>query len=423
MGRAMLMVVLLVSCIYGGIVMNAQREMYKLPAVIVESILQKEVENVSDYAIRNAIRNACAMTVPTDTEALVEFTQVYTNYTIGHTTIDSIRFSFVNSADNFQVKTYVRGVMQGRTVTHSGEMAYNYPQESIGAKPDAVYMEMEKFALFPWLFAGNRFLPDTSGNNYTATVNNILISATVPYGGAYSRMCAQFDGIDNYITIGQDTTNFGVATEMDTDASFSFVCFAKIDKNGRSGYTNNQGTLMWLASDPWDGTTASGTHPGLNLRAKPSAGIWYSKADGKVHFMVTLDNGTASTVECAVAYTRYAQIYYWLFGIPIFNFSHYNYAWNSFGMTFASGTLKAYINGALVQTTASGLNFRARPSIYGMSMGRRDLRYAGVAYNDYKYFCGLLDQLGMYGHAITGNDMYQWHQGVLNAANILYIKD
>jgi hypothetical protein len=440
MGRTILIVVILMSTIYAGVVISVQKEMTKLPAVLVDNLLRKEVENVSDYAIRNAVRNAGSMVFDVDTESIIQFTQHYTNYKIGNCIIDSIAYTYINSKDNFLVKTYVRGILQGETVPYSAEMAFNYPLESIGGKPNVIYLEMEKFLLFPWLIHNNQYVPDTSGNNYTGTVHGILLTGTVPYGGAYSRMCGNYDGVNNFMEFGNDP-DLDPMPLLVPDGDFSFVCFAKICKNGRSlswgGYSpkkSNQGTLMWQASDPYDLGTVNGTHPGKTLSSKPAAAIWFDYATSKVNFQVTLRNTLPAndmyrTLTWAQPYTRFAQIWknYWI--VELFNLSHTDYAWNSFGLTYNQGTMKCYINGVLVGTpqtapTNTGINdFRAYPGNYGLMLGRRDLRYSNVAYDSYKYFCGLLDQVGIYNRAITATEMMQWHQGVMNAVNILYIKD
>jgi len=415
----MLIIVILMSTVYTGIVISLNRGMFDLPDVLVDTILRKQAESVSDYILRKAVRNANAMVIPSGYTTTFNRKHTFTNYTLGNCIVDSIRYSFLYSNQNFIVRTYLRATMQGRTISHTAEMGYNYPQESLGTKPNVVYLEMEKFLLFPWLYAPNTYLPDTSGNNYTATVYNILISATVPYGGAYSRMCAQFDGVNNYMTVGVDGS-IGPATLLNTANTFTLVCFAKICRNGRFLYAGNQGTLIWIPSNPFDTNTASGGHPGKNLRVKPSAAIWFNRSDSTVRFTVTQNNSpTFTTIEASVPYTRFAVIY----TLGFFNLWHYEYAWNSFALTFSNGVLRAYINGQLRSTVTSAVTNRAHPSTYGMTLGRRDLRYNNPAYNDYKYFCGLMDQVGVYDRALAGSEILSWHNGVLNAANILYIRD
>ena len=437
MGRAILIVVILMSTIYAGIVIYVQREMLKLPAVLLDNVLRKEAENVSDFAIRSAIRNAGAMTFVNAPQGEISFKQAYNNYHVGNCFVDSIRYTFVYGTANYLVKTYVRAVLQGRTITHTGEMAFDYPTESIGGKPNVIYLEMEKFLLFPWLITSNQYVPDTSGNEYTGTVHGIVLTGTIPYGGAYSRMCGNYDGVNNYMEFGNDA-DMNPMPLLVPDGQFSLVLFGKICKNGRAiswgGYSPkkaNQGTLMWQASDPYDTATPSGIHPGKNLRTKPAAAIWFDYTTSKLNFQITLRNTTPVvnkyyTLTWAQPYTRFAQIWKSLLILEYFNLNHTDYAWNSFGLTYNNGQMKCYINGLLVQTVNAPAGFddyRAYPSNYGLTIGRRDLRNAGTTYDEYKYFCGLLDQVGIYDRPISATEMLEWHNGVMNAVNVKYIKD
>jgi hypothetical protein len=141
-----------------------------------------------------------------------------------------------------------------------------------------------------------------------------------------------------------------------------------------------------------------------------------------MHFAVTQDDASKTTLEASVSHNPTAVIFYWILGIPIFNVSFYEYPWCSYGLTYNAGVLKAYINGVLVQTVV-GSNVRAYPSRYGMMIGRRDLRGSGVGYSDYKYFCGVIDQAGMHDRALNGSEMNSWHKGVMSSTLIKYIRD
>jgi len=420
MGRAILMSVLLMTTIYATILVSLNRHISGVPGVLIRNQLLKEAENVSDFALRNAIRNAGSVEFLDSYlqgENFVDeiiFTQSFNNFRIGHCTIDSIRYSYTNSQAHYKVKTFIRASLQGVNVSRDAEMAFNYPFLTLGqSKPNIMYLEMERLILFPWLFQGNNKLPDSSGNDYTGTANGFsLISATIPWGGAFSRYCTKFNGIDNYISVDPHPDEETGIDSLNTDASFSLLLFAKIDKNGRQFYTNNQGTLLWIPSEPSNST----------LRQKPCAAIWFTNSDNKMHFAVTQDDASKTTLEASVSHNPTAVIFYWILGIPIFNVSFYEYPWCSYGLTYNAGVLKAYINGVLVQTVV-GSNVRAYPSRYGMMIGRRDLRGSGVGYSDYKYFCGVIDQAGMHDRALNGSEMNSWHKGVMSSTLIKYIRD
>ena len=417
MGRSMLIVVVLMSTIFAQIIITLNRRMAETPDVMVRNLLTKEVEGVCDYSLRNAIRNAGSMQL-LQVSGQVSYMWRYNNFRIGNCIVDSTSYTFVGSANHYKIKTYVRGMMQGQTVSHTAEMAFNYPVSTLGGKPNVFYYEFEEFLLFPWLFEENRYIVDSSDNAYTAENSGYLVSCTVPWGGAFSQYTAQFNGYEAYFQVGQD----GSAPMINAAGDFSIVCFAKIDKDGRLFNSSNQGTIIWIPSDPYDTNTPSGTHPGQNLRQKPAAAIYYSTSDSKIHFVTTLNNSAKTVLDIGVAYTRTAQTHIQLLS-NILNPSHTDYPWVSLGMTFSGGVFKAYINGVLRQTVNSGQTCGAMPSPYGMTMGRRDLRGSGVSYSDYKYYTGLIDQIGMSDRAISDAEMLTWHQGAQFQNSMLYIHD
>lgn len=417
MGRSMLIVIVLIGTVFAQIIVSLQRQLLRLPDVIAKTMLIKEVEGVCDYSLRNAMRNAGSMQYLQQVNGQTSYTWRFNNFRVGNVVIDSTKYVFVGSANHYKVTTWVHGTMQGISSKHSAEMAFYYPVGTIGGKPNVFYYEFEEFLYFPWLFEENRYVVDSSPNSYTAENHNYIVSCTVPWGGAFSQYTAQFNGYEGYFSVGEN----GGAPNIRTGGVFSLVGFAKIDKNGRLFYSSNQGTLIWIASDPYDTNTASGIHPGKNLRTKPSAAIYYSTSDSKIHFVVTLDNTAKTTMDLGVAYTRTASTH--ILGLGILNPSHTNYPWVSVGMTFNRGILKAYINGNLAGTLNSGVNAGAIPSNYGMFLGRRDLRGSGINYNDYKYYTGLLDQVGMTDRVLTDAEMLTWHRGAQFQSSMLYIKD
>lgn len=417
MGRSMLITIVLISTIFAQIVITLQRHLQKLPDLISRNLLVKEVESVSDYALRNSMRNAGSMQALNQINGQTSYTWRFNNFQIGNCFVDSTRYVFVGSTSHYKVTTWVRGISQGRTISHTAEMAFYYPVGTIGGKPNVFYYEFEEFLYFPWLFEENRYVVDSSPNGYTAENHNYIVSCTVPWGGAFSQYTAQFNGYDGYFSVGEN----GEAANIRTGDVFSIVGFAKIDKNGRLFYSSNQGTLIWIASDPYDTNTASGSHPGKNLRTKPSAAIYYSTSDSKIHFVATLNNTAKTTMDLGVSYTRTASTHIW--GLGILNPSHTSYPWVSVGMTFNRGILKAYINGNLAGTLNSGQAYGAIPSEYGMFLGRRDLRGSGISYNDYKYYTGLLDQVGMTDRVLSDAEMLTWHRGAQFQTSMLYIRD
>lgn len=420
MGRMSVILIILITTIYAAILTSLNRHIAGVPEVLIHNQLMKEAENVSDFALRNAIRNAGSVEFldsylhGENFADEISFTQTFNNFHVGNCVIDSLKYSYTNSQDHYKVKSYIRASLQGVNVARDAEMSFNYPFLTIGAsKPNIIYLEMERLTLFPWLFQNNNRLPDSSGNNYETTTEGFtLISATVPWGGAFSKYCAKFDGRNDYILVKPQIDSTGVDS-LNTDNSFSYLTFAKICKNGYYGRPNDQGTLLWIPSEP----NNSG------MKNKPCAGIWYDTSDGKVHFAITQNDASKTKLEVAAPHTRTAVVYYrWLWFFHMFNLQFYEYPWCSYGLTYNAGVLKAYINGIKVGTV-NGANVRAYPSLYGMSIGRRDARWSGAGLDEYKYFCGVIDQTGMHDRALTDLEMASWHKGVMSSTMIKYIRD
>ncbi|MCB5252192.1 MAG: LamG domain-containing protein [Candidatus Cloacimonetes bacterium] len=439
MGRAMLIFVILMTTIFAGVLINLNNKLSEMPTVLVRNTLMREAENVSDFALRNAIRNANSaaflnyhLGTPPFTDD-VHHTQVFTDYKVGNCIIDSLQYSFYNDEDHYEVGSYVRGELQGIKVGRSAKMAFDYPFQGLSSRPNVLYLEMERLILtgllkalsdfITWLIPGaayNNDVTDTSGNNHTTTIySEALLAATIPWGGAYSRYCVPFLGgyegwFDlfgaTHMVVARDTT---VANPIQTDSSFSLLCFAKIDNAGRPGHVNEQGTLLWIPSDPHSN----------DLKNKPSAAIWFNQSDKTMHFTVTQEDETM--LDLSVDHDSYgtrSNIFSWFFSIPILNSNLEQYPWNSYGLSYNNGILKGYINGVRVGTV-TGDAISAYHSEYGMSLGRRDIRTAGGGVSKYRYFLGLMDQMGMHDRALVDSEMQGWHNGVLHPATIMYVRD
>ncbi len=442
MGRGMLIFVILMTTVFAGVLINLNNRLSEFPTVLVRNTLMREAENVSDYALRNAIRNANSSAFlnyhlgGTTFSSDAHHTQVFTDYKVGHCTIDSLKYSFYNDKDHYEVKSYIRGEMQGIRVNRTAEMAFNYPLQGLTGKPNVLYLEMEKLVLtgllkaivdfITWLTDGsgyNNDVTDTSGNNHTTTIySEALLAATVPWGGAYSRYCVPFlGGYDGYLdlfgathmVVDRDTT---VSNPIQTDNSFTLMCFAKIDDSGRPSHVNEQGTLLWIPSDPTSN----------DMKNKPSAAIWFNQSDKTMHFTVTQEDSTL--LDLSVDHDTYGTRsnifdWYWFFGIhPRLNPSLEQYPWNSYSLSYNNGVLTGYINGAKVGSV-TGNAIPAYHSEYGMSLGRRDIRTSGTKTEDYRYFLGVMDQMGMYDDALTDYEHQNWHDGILKPATIMYVRD
>ncbi len=454
MGRASLMFVILMTSIFASVLVRVQRSIGGVPDVLIRNQLNKEIENISDYVLRTAVRNANSeeflnsVLSGADVVGQISHTQTFAEgeKRIGHCDILSIEYSYAHSGDHYKVKTHIRGFMQGVEVFRDAEMAFSYPMVTLGkVAPNVVYLEFERLLLFPWLFdllnMNNRFLPDSSPNSYGGQFHGFsFISPTAPYyikdnvdddveswGGAYSKRYLKFNGVDNWIEVENKLPVGSEDTEaLDTDTEFSLMCFAKIDKLGRKiffstpDHRKQQGTLIWIPSD--------NTNPALKY--KPSAGIYFETLNvdspaGKMHFIVTRSD--QDTLMVSVPYTRTAEVWtrkWLLVYYYIINSNHTRFPWSSYGLTYETkdeqSILTAYIDGIQVGQRIKEGAVRAHKSEYGMILGR--MSYETEA-NGYRYFFGIMDQAGMDDRTFSPSEMLLWHRGVMKSTLVQYIRD
>ncbi len=390
MGRSALIVVVLMSTIYAGIMIKLQSNLQDISFIIGRNMITKEAESVSDYALRTAVRNSVMYGLQAQVDAFTSMTIPYTGFNVGNCVIDSIKYTFVSAANRYIAKTYVRGSMFGMQISYPAEIAFNFPLSGLSLLPTCFYLEMDQPQFNP---SFNRVY-DSSPNGNDGFFHGAI--STRPNGsGVNGWKCASFESGGGWI-------DFPGNASTEVSANFSIVCFAKI----RQGHAN--ATLVWLPSNPYDTNVAGSGNPGQNLRYKPTGGIYFS--GGNMHFTATTLGYHDVTVS--VPFT------------PDGKWPHNKDQWHFFGLTFNNGTVKAYINGVLRGTaSAPGLQ-RALTNTYGFTLGRKDIRVLGPGgSSEYMYMYGLMDQVGLYNITLTDAQMYNFYQGVINPADILYIKD
>ena len=466
MGRASLMFVILMTTIFASVLVRVQRSIGGVPDVLIRNQLNKEIENVSDYVLRTAVRNANSeeflnsVLSGADVVGQISHTQTFAEgeKRIGNCDILSIEYSYAHSGDHYKVKTHIRGFMQGVEVFRDAEMAFSYPMATLGkVVPNVVYLEFERLLLFTWLTDiiewltgiefNNRMLADSSGNYYESDFNGFsLISPAAPYtidedaldeevdswGGAYSKRYLKFNGYNNWVNVNNKLPVGSEDTEpLDTDYEFSLMCFAKIDKSGRDSSLESsgdkrkqQGTLIWIPSDATD----------VSMRYKPAAGIYFnttstSSATGTMNFIVT--RATGDTLMVTVPYTRTTPVWKKVtFIITLYytiDSNHAKYSWGSYGLTYETkndqSILTAYINGLQVGQRIKDGAVRAHKSEYGMILGRMPYTHPTDGNISNRHFFGIMDQAGMDDQAFTPTDMLLWHQGVMKSTLVQYIRD
>lgn len=393
----MLIVVVLMSTIYAGIMITLQRHMFSVPDIITQNLLMKQTEGVSDYALRTAVRNSVQLGMQASPDEVWHWSTVYNNFNVFGSRIDSIRYDFIESASRYRAQAYVTGRVGNRTTQYRSEIAFNFPLIEAVGSPNCFWLRMNQPQFNPsehW----NHVIDSSPNLNHGLFYGDI---DTRPMGqGVDGWKCASYGSGGGWIT------HPGNAS-MQVNSNFSVVTWAKIRQNHPAA------TILWLASDPYDGNTAytdaDGVyHPGQNLRLKPTAGIWYQS--GIMHF--TAVNTMFNQITVSVPFT------------PQGKWPHNKDQWIFLGMTYNRGILKAFVNGALVGTNFSGWPFSAITNTYGYSIGRKDIRNAtGLAAGYYMYMFGLLDELGLYNRTLSDAEMAGWYNQVLNPANIHYIRD
>lgn len=385
----MIVVVVLMGTIYMGIMMSLQKTLLRMPDVMVRQLLSKEAEAVSDYALRTAVRNSVTLGLQASEGSILKVSEVFDNFQIGNCVIDSIQYAFVESGNHYRAITHVRGTSLGQTIHYPAEIAFNFPISQVVGNPDCFYLEMDQPQFNP---AFNRVY-DSSEHGNDGFFHGAI--STRPNGsGVNGWKCASFESSGGWI-------DFPGNASTEVSGNFSMVCFAKI-RQGQS-----VATLLWLPSDPYDTTVSTGVHPGQDLRYKPTGGIWYQ--GGNLHFSSVNTAYTQTTIT--VPFT------------PDGKWPHNKDKWHFFALTYNNGILKAYVNGVL-KGTAYQATLPAIPSTYGFTLGRKDIRNLGSGgTSEYMYMYGLMDQVGLYNRTLSDAEIFNFYNGVINPAEILYIKD
>lgn len=404
MGRSVLILVLLMSTLFTAIMLSVQRRMLNLPDIITKNMLKKQIEGVSDYALRTAVRNSVGLGMVASPDSVTHWTLHYNNFNIQNCVIDSIKYDFAYAANRYRARSYVRGNLMGVQEQYNAEIAFNFPLIEVVGTPDLFYLEFDQPQFNPsqnWCLAWDSTVNHNDGIPYPIYgQSGAGAIKTRPNGqGANGWKCASFEAEGGYIY------NTGHSS-MHISSNYTIISFAKII-NGHPA-----ATIVWLASDPFDGNTAytdvNGVyHPGANLRLKPTGGIWYE--NGNLYFSAV--NNLNYQITVSVPFT------------PQGKWPHNKDQWIFMGMTYNRGIVKGYVNGLPVGTNWAGWPYSAKTNAYGYSIGRRDLRGGTFSESDYKYMFGLIDQVGLYSRTLSDAEMWSLYDQIIRPADIQYIRD
>lgn len=394
---------------------------------------------------------------------------------IGNCELETITYTYNRDHKSYKVISTIRGTMQGISMVKTAEMAFSFPMTVLGKiAPNIVYLEFEQLMFLPWLRQLLQLLfgikkedfADSSPNNYAGEFHGFTFwSATgvdtvrvkdgevESWEDSYSKRFLKLNGYDHRVYVKrkikeEQPDGF---KDLDTDDSFTLLTFAKIDKKGRytkggflgigsEDYRKRQGTIIWIPTEP--------NVPAM--QSKPAAGIWFEPnnngkglPNGKLHFYVTQDKAegesTNKYLEVVGNYELKTDVWKWepgflgLFGGWKIDPSHKSKKWNSYALTYevvnGQAILSAYVDGKPFGTPAKNNNpIRAYESIYGMTLGARDIREANgkeALNNDEKrmHLFGIIDQSGMDDKAFTPAEVEMWHNQVLKSTLVKYIRD
>ncbi|HNX01116.1 MAG TPA: LamG domain-containing protein [Candidatus Cloacimonadota bacterium] len=204
MGRILLFALILMGVLFSRAIVTMNKQTTKLPQVAVDEMSSKESRNLSNYAIRYALQ----FSETQNFSATPGFTrkQSFNNFYYKCGYIDSIRYSYVASANHFMVKAYTRTIIAGKSVTHCSIAAMKGLTMSGGIGN-----------LAHWRYDSN--LLDSSGNNNNGTGYSNRYKNNAVGGSSLD-----LNGSSAYVTIPDSPT-------LDMPVNFSWTVWANWNSN------------------------------------------------------------------------------------------------------------------------------------------------------------------------------------------------
>lgn len=289
MGRLLLIAVIFFGGIFSTIMLSMNKEAVKLPQVFVNEISSKETQNLSNYAMRYALQFANSQHFPAQSGFTKK--QTFNNFFYRYGYIDSIRYSYVPSSANFQIKAYTRTTVAGKSVTHVSKAAIR-GINNIGGKGNLAH----------WSYDYN-FLDSSPNHNDGTGWNGIRFQ-----NNGLNNAAVFIDGRDDYITVPDAPT-----LDMPVNFSWSFWGNWNSDPNGWIPF-------LWKASLPNNAT----------YRNKPSYGLWIYQ--DYLHAGVLTQN--MEWIEAVSSVMVKPQG-----------------TWHHMAITYNGLTVKIYYDGAVIGTT------------------------------------------------------------------------
>ncbi len=454
MGRASLILVILMSTLFAGIAMRMNRRMLDLPEMLTDLQLKRAAENLSDYSLRYAIDTgkneingwfdrgfkdvhvrfrgvAYTEKVADNGATLVIDTQAFPVLAgkIRQISFKNIHVSATNPSQiSFQAVSTVEGILQGRAFDYVAEVAFNATN---ARNPNCFYHEMENN------FNGNsphkQVQDSTPWGNDGYDLLHVKSKKNAGVNNSTAAILKRSNKVkwENVIYTPNSTGN----TSMQVDAAFTLVGFVKID----SEMQNTAGAMVWLPTLPSKVPAEDDPYSD----PPPTAGIWLGE-DNLLHYLVGGNNGDAEnpaygTVEATLHLPEGPYSPQTGTG----NSPNYGGNWSFFALTFENGTVTGYYiwvddkgvvqgwNSAVSATTGEGDFKSALTSEDGASVGGRitQLVYDPNANNPYSasqydmIFIGAMDAVGMYDEALSAKDLMAFYYNTMKPSSIDYIRE
>ncbi|MFO8145100.1 MAG: hypothetical protein R6T89_05175 [Candidatus Syntrophosphaera sp.] len=471
MGRALIILVLLMSTLFVAVAVRVQRDMAKLPDTLLEEQLQKEAEDVSDYVLRYAVlyakKNIFAKQIwkdvweprvqhygqnlriildfgdnidfPISIPGIYEFNlppfRVHNSQLGSDVTVKTIEFNHVgeNSKEmSFRAESMVDASLQGTALNDfPAEIAFDY---ALLVKPNCFYFESEQ----PQINSGHDdTVYDTSGSNNHGFATKGL--ATSPANFAWKSLYFPGPGGINdngAFYVPDNATN----TSMQVSEQFTLVLFAQVDEY----HKNKDGALVWLPSS---------APPPYEI---PSIGIWYDYGSGNMNFElgIDMDSEPVQSYTIPYAYADYlvpksltsgqnaypltflaltfgprasdgysqATIYFKSFYIDnqgeFIPLEEYSGEMHFIEDSFSQNTADDFEDVVKVVKTANGASIGGRITDINGEPGNA---FDGSVYD--RYLKGLMDNIGMYDRELTADEIDDFFWNVVYSTSITYLRD
>lgn len=454
MGRATLILVIMMSTLFAGLTMRMNTNMLKLPDLLTEHQIKREAENISDYSLREAIdigsdraqawydagyENVYIWYMGNSTETGVPSVNpktgakeldIYTaNFPVANGSIKKISFMKIaiiggpkeepakgngnvtipDKRISFQAITEVQSHLQNKTYDYKAQIAFNFYATKT---PNCFYYEMNNN------INGNsakKRVQDSSGNDNLGY--DTLHTHSKKNDGVAGTTCTIFRNHHDCTIYCPDAPSLRVS------AAFTLVGFVKVDDSS----IGNSAALIWLPTLPGNG---------ISPNPPPTAGIWID-SDSYMHFTVGGLSGEEDPLY-SQADVSFDYKPHYTSNQGNGNSPNYKGPWDFVALSFENGELTGYYayiddKGETVWNVFNADKAKfdvALLSEDGFSVGGKITKIVkGTQHNPYEFSSyewalkGAMDQVGMYNRALTYQEVINFYNLTTQPATIDYIRE